>query len=237
MCSSSDSRMRSNISRDTKSASRSQSAIAAFRSTWAARSSLQIAFQDLRHALADDQQLAQVLQIRQSLEEQDTLDQSVGMLHLVDGFAVFVLPQALQPPIAKHARVQEVLVDRGEFVFQHRVQVLHYLDIALHAWLPLPTGRYPTCDRPMTDSLAPRGDRGSAACSQGNSGPNGPGSRVQAATAVEPPALACWQSRITSRAQSSHRPQQPPTGNFICTSPRVRAPCSTARRIWRSVMP
>src|SRR6202167_2061468 len=46
---------------------------------------LQVTFEHLRHRLADHE-LAQVLQVRQSFEKQDALDQPVGMLHLVDRF-------------------------------------------------------------------------------------------------------------------------------------------------------
>src|SRR5689334_20272617 len=79
-----------------------------------------------------DQQLAQVLEVRQPLEKENALDQSVGVLHLVDRFFFLVLFQLVQPPIAEHAGVQEVLIDGSELVEQHLVQVLHHLGVALH---------------------------------------------------------------------------------------------------------
>jgi len=54
-----------------------------------------------------DEQLAQILQIRQPLEKKDALDQTVGVLHLVDGFLVFQFAEAAQAPVVQHARVQE----------------------------------------------------------------------------------------------------------------------------------
>ena len=56
----------------------------------------QVAFEDFLNILAD-QQLVEVLQVRQAIEEEDALDQPVGMLHLVDRFIVFVLPSLVTP--------------------------------------------------------------------------------------------------------------------------------------------
>src|SRR5690606_6498264 len=55
----------------------------------------QVALEDLARTLADAQ-LAQRLEVRQPLEEQDPLGEHVGVLHLVDGFLVLVLGQFLQ---------------------------------------------------------------------------------------------------------------------------------------------
>ena len=44
------------------------------------------------------------------------------MLHLMDGFIVFLLRELAQPPIAEHARMQEVLVDRGEFILENDIE-------------------------------------------------------------------------------------------------------------------
>ena len=43
-----------------------------------------------------------------------------------------LLAEALEPPVAQQARVHEVLVDRGEFVLQHLVQVRDDRGIAFH---------------------------------------------------------------------------------------------------------
>ena len=103
---------------------------------------LQIALQDLLHVLADEQ-LAEILQIRQALEEQYALDQAVGMLHLIDGFLVLDLAEPLHAPVVEHAGVQEVLIDRGEFVLQRLIEELQYFRVALHGG---PFGLRARCD-------------------------------------------------------------------------------------------
>src|SRR3546814_13949089 len=55
----------------------------------------QVALEDLLGVLAD-LQLAQRLEVRQSVEEQDPFGEHVGMLHLVDRFLVLVLGQLVQ---------------------------------------------------------------------------------------------------------------------------------------------
>ena len=77
-------------------------------------------------------QLAEVLEVRQALEEEDAFRQLVGVLHLVDGLVVLVLREFLQSPVLQHPGVQEILVDRDELVVERLVQVLDDLRIALH---------------------------------------------------------------------------------------------------------
>ena len=72
------------------------------------------------------------MQVGQALQEQDALDQRVGMAHLVDGLVILVVAQAMQPPVLEHAAVQEILVDRRQLVLEHFVEVLDDLGIALH---------------------------------------------------------------------------------------------------------
>ncbi|MNY55661.1 hypothetical protein D3C86_1916570 [compost metagenome] len=62
------------------------------------------------------------------------------MLHLVDGFFVLVLAELLQAPVIVHARVQEVLVDRDQFVAKDLVQVLDDFLVAFHALARLASG-------------------------------------------------------------------------------------------------
>jgi hypothetical protein len=81
---------------------------------------LQIAAQALFDVLAD-QQLVQILQIWQALQEENAVDEPVSVLHLVDRLMVFVLVQLLEPPVAEHASVQEILVDRRELVTQYLI--------------------------------------------------------------------------------------------------------------------
>ena len=91
----------------------------------------QIALQDFLHILADEQ-LAQILQVRQAIQKQDALDQPVGMLHFIDGFFVLELAEPLHAPVVEHARVQEILIDRGELVLQRLIEEFQYFSVALH---------------------------------------------------------------------------------------------------------
>src|SRR3984893_68025 len=54
------------------------------------------------------------------------------MLHLINGLVLLGLFQLLEPPMAEHAGMQEILVDRGQLVLQHEIQMLQNLWIALH---------------------------------------------------------------------------------------------------------
>ena len=101
---------------------------------------LEVAFERFLRALADEE-LVQVLQVGQALEEEDALDELVGMLHLVDRLVMLVVGEARQSPMTEHARVEEVLVDRGELVGEHRVQVTQDVRITAHAKSPPEGGR------------------------------------------------------------------------------------------------
>jgi hypothetical protein len=79
-----------------------------------------------------DQQLVQGLQVGQAVQHQDAVDQAVGMLHFADRFVVFLLAQLVQSPVAVHARMQEVLVDRRQFVGQLCIQQTDNVFVALH---------------------------------------------------------------------------------------------------------
>ena len=132
MCSSSDSRIDSNSSRGDEVPNRLAVPDGSLELDVCRHLELEIALETFLHTLADEQ-LAQVLQIGQTVEKQNALDEAIGMLHLVDRLILLVLLQAHQAPVAEHAGVQKILVDRRELVLQHGVQVLQYLGIALHA--------------------------------------------------------------------------------------------------------
>ncbi len=95
----------------------------------------QIAFEHLLHAFPDHQ-FVEILQIGQAVEEQNALDQLVGMLHLVDRLAVFVGAELGDAPMPQRAGMQEILIDRGKLVFQHRIQMLQDGRIATHGRPP-----------------------------------------------------------------------------------------------------
>jgi hypothetical protein len=97
---------------------------------------LEVAFESFRRAFAH-QELVQVLQVGQAVEEQDALDQLVGVLHLVDRLVVLVLGEFLQAPVLQHLGVQEVLVDRGQLVVERLVEEFDDLGVALHGVAPV----------------------------------------------------------------------------------------------------
>ena len=92
---------------------------------------VEVALQNLGHILSYSQ-LAQILHIRQSLEEQHAFDQGIGMFHFVDGFSELVVAQFGQAPVLQYARVQEVLVDCGQLVLEDLVQMFDDGGIAFH---------------------------------------------------------------------------------------------------------
>jgi bacterioferritin len=92
---------------------------------------LQVALQYLGRVLADHD-LVHQLHVRQAVQHQDALDQLVGMLHFADRLFVFLLAQLFQSPVPVHAGMQKVLVDRGEFIGELRIEQLDDVFIALH---------------------------------------------------------------------------------------------------------
>ncbi|MNS80610.1 hypothetical protein D3C72_1142990 [compost metagenome] len=109
---------------------------------------LQVAFEHFLGVLAN-QQLAQVLDVGDAFEEENTLDQFVSVLHLVDGFLVLVLAEFVQAPIFVHACVQEVLVDRDQLVSEDLVEMLDDAYVAFHV------GFLPCRSVPIQGSLSP----------------------------------------------------------------------------------
>src|SRR6201986_213553 len=81
----------------------------------------EVAGNDLLNILADEQ-LAEVLQVGQAAQEQNALDQLVGMLHLVDRFFALLLGELRKTPVGQHAGMEEVLVDRRELILEHDVE-------------------------------------------------------------------------------------------------------------------
>jgi hypothetical protein len=131
--------MSSNSSRDTYRRRPSQSAIALRNSGCRLQLELQIALEHFAHVLAD-QQLAQVLQVRQSLQEQDPLDELDPRASSRRAIPCRCTRRARRAPVVVHAGVEEVLVDRRQLVLEDRVEVdagrSGYL-----AWLETPAAR------------------------------------------------------------------------------------------------
>ena len=67
-----------------------------------------------------------------AVEEDDSLDELVGVLHLLDRFLAPVFGQRLEAPIFQQAIVQPVLVDGGQLVPQAAVEIFDDFGVALH---------------------------------------------------------------------------------------------------------
>ncbi len=83
------------------------------------------------HGLADGDR-KQALHVRHPLEEQDPVDDHVGVLHLVDRLVADVVGQMAIAPVLAHLGVNEVLIDRRQLGRQHIVQDLEDLGISTH---------------------------------------------------------------------------------------------------------
>jgi hypothetical protein len=71
-----------------------------------------------------------------SLEEQNSLDQRVGMLHFVDRLPALIVAELGKSPVRQHLGMQEILVDGCKFVLENLVQVLDDCAVALHVASP-----------------------------------------------------------------------------------------------------
>src|SRR5262249_14397229 len=76
------------------------------------------------------------LHVGKAVEEDDALDQLVGVLHLLDRFLAPLLGERAIAPIVQQAIVQPILVDGGQLVPQPAVEIFDDGRIALHAALP-----------------------------------------------------------------------------------------------------
>jgi hypothetical protein len=80
---------------------------------------LEVELELLLHRLADVD-LVEALDVGHALEEEDALDELVGVLHLVDRLVADLLGQLGVAPVGAHLRVDEVLVDRCQLGRQDR---------------------------------------------------------------------------------------------------------------------
>ncbi|CAM2143657.1 hypothetical protein PT2222_150094 [Paraburkholderia tropica] len=92
---------------------------------------LEIAFERLARALAN-QQLAEILQIGQTVEHEDALDQFVRVLHLLDRFVILMLAEGGEPPVFVEPCVQEILIDGRQLVLEFGIQIFDNLGVGLH---------------------------------------------------------------------------------------------------------
>src|SRR4029078_3476 len=73
------------------------------------------------------------LEVRQPLEEEDALDESLRVLHLVDRFLPEVMRQPGEAAVTADLGAQEVLIDRGELADEKLVEEVDDRLGGLHA--------------------------------------------------------------------------------------------------------
>ena len=76
---------------------------------------------------------AEPLEVGHAVEEEDALDQLVGVLHLVDRLVAEVLRERLVAPVVEHLVVDEVLVHGRELGGEDLVEQLDDLSVSSHA--------------------------------------------------------------------------------------------------------
>src|ERR1700722_10245305 len=76
------------------------------------------------------------LHIGKAIEEDDAVDELVGMFHLFDGFLAPLLGERLVAPVAEQPVMQPVLIDRRQLVPKRLVEVIDDARLALHVRTP-----------------------------------------------------------------------------------------------------
>ena len=79
-----------------------------------------------------DAERRDALQVGMAFEEDDALDQPVGVMHLLDQLGALLLCELLEAPVVQHAEMHPVLVDRAELEEQGLVKPLDDLRFAFH---------------------------------------------------------------------------------------------------------
>ncbi len=92
---------------------------------------LEVAFENFLDVLADHK-WRDILQVRMPFEEDDAIDQLVGVLHFLDRFRPPLLGEILEAPVVEHAKMQPVLVDGRQLMAKRLVEKLDDFGIALH---------------------------------------------------------------------------------------------------------
>ena len=91
----------------------------------------EVGFDDLLDRLPDAQRI-EILHVGEAVEEEDAVDELVGVPHLLDGFLAPLLGEVLEAPIVQQAIVQPVLVDGRQLASQAAVHVFENLGVATH---------------------------------------------------------------------------------------------------------
>src|ERR1043165_7161275 len=92
---------------------------------------LQVGVEDLLDVLSDVQRIEH-LHVGEALQEDDAVDELVGVLHLLDRFLAPLLGEVLVAPVVEQPVMQPVLIDRGQLAAQALVEIVDDLGVALH---------------------------------------------------------------------------------------------------------
>src|ERR1700735_4776995 len=94
-----------------------------------------VAVEHFLDRLADMQRIEH-LHVGKAVEEDDTVDQLVGVFHFLDGFLAPLLGEILVAPVAEQPIMQPVLVDGRQFMPERLVEVIDDAGLALHFLTP-----------------------------------------------------------------------------------------------------
>src|SRR5215475_10314682 len=76
-----------------------------------------------------------------AIEEENSLDEHFGVLHLVNGLFLDVFGKLLVAPVLAHLSVKKVLVDCCQFFLQRSIEFFEYFWISLHRAESIPERR------------------------------------------------------------------------------------------------
>src|SRR5690606_2270400 len=79
-----------------------------------------------------DAQWCDALQIGMPLEKNDALDQSIGVMHFLDGFCAFPIGQFCVAPVVQQTIMDPILIDRAKFEKEGFVTPLDDMCFASH---------------------------------------------------------------------------------------------------------
>jgi len=82
--------------------------------------------------VAPDGELHELGHAGRAIQEEDALDERLGVLHFVDRFFLDVIREVAVVPVLAHLGMQEVLVDRGQFFLERLVQQGDDFRVAFH---------------------------------------------------------------------------------------------------------
>src|SRR5882672_9249636 len=93
--------------------------------------SRKIAIQYLFDGLPDMQRIEH-LHVGKAIEENDAMNELVGVFHILDGLLAPYLGKGLVAPVLEQAIVQPILIDGGKLVTQRLVEVFDYGCVSAH---------------------------------------------------------------------------------------------------------